>query len=188
MFESIISSVLTSGILIAGAAFILKQYWEKRVMYYFDRRLQELSADLGVRSAVEIEVNRKRIDDYSRIAQLVKRSRKLAERVYRNTSAEQQSLIDEWETSTKELETEIYRAVLSLRHDSLYDLLHACKNGFVVARNYIMDQQHLYMQGYTDQADKLAHLVEDRIKSINLSSEEAIEKLEAAINSLVKIR
>jgi hypothetical protein len=187
MIESIASAILTSSVILACATFVLKKYWDKRLKHYFDERLERLSAELGVRSALEIEFNKNRLDDYNSIAQLVKRNRKYGEKVFSGRGCYRYDLIDEWEACTDELETAIYRSVLNLKHDGLYDLLHACKNGLVVTRNYFADHQYLLGRGKTEEAKMLTPILRARLEESDTECERIIAMLDLAVHELVHI-
>jgi len=188
MLESILSSVVTSGVLIACAGFILKQYWEKRVKHYFDERLQRLSAELGVKSALEIDVNKKRVEGYGHIARLLKQTRKIEEVVFQAGPTCEQALLEEWKARTEELERAIYDHVLSLRHDGFYEQLHRCKNDFVTARNYIIDQRILIQEGIENKSSELTEIISKKVKSNNANCDSVVQQLEQATQNLILLR
>jgi septal ring factor EnvC (AmiA/AmiB activator) len=119
MYLSLLTSVLTSLGVSALATIVFQTYITRRIQLHFDQQFEQFKASLGVRAHIRQELHERRIDAYSKLAELCYRTRNLARDIVR-TSGSTESLL-EFVGRARELEEMLYHFIEDLRAHQLFE-------------------------------------------------------------------
>jgi hypothetical protein len=126
MYLSLLTSILTSLGVSALATLVFQTYITRRIQLHFDQQFEQFKASLGVRTHIRQELHERRIDAYSKLAELCYRTRNMARDIVR-TSGSTESLL-EFVGRARELEEMLYHFIEDLRAHQLFELVHRYKN------------------------------------------------------------
>jgi hypothetical protein len=177
----VFSTLIASSLGATLAAFLIKKYYDRRLEFYFNSRLEELKAGLSVQGDVKNQLTTQRLEIYPAIAASVYRLRN-------NLRELNQSVLLTVDTAltfvrlAEEYTEQIYSSRFFLEIDLLFEPLHEYKNQVLAAKNLLLDWIHLAQNEPEHQAE--IRRVLDQLQGIYPCLD---EQHEAIIHSLTRL-
>ena len=153
-WQTVLTSILSSGIVSTVLVFALKKIFEKQIEYRFDRKLEEYKSDLEVRSDQKRELGKHRIEDYRKLAEQVYRIRNALKMIVEAKTFNVDRCL-EYIKHTDPYVEQIYISRLDLERDEIFLQLHEYKNLALTIKSQLMD---LVSGDKASQAAKLGEL------------------------------
>ena len=156
----IITTVTTSSLVASVVTFLLKQYFDRRLEFHFNSKLEELKADLAAQNDLTHELSARRLELYPRIVELIYRLRNLLREVCQSEHISTERSLS-FIRCTKEFIEQIYMARLDLERDNVFRPLHDYKEKVVRAENFLLDWIYLNSEkpsSSTDHEETVAQL------------------------------
>lgn len=136
--NTIVTTTILSSTIASLLTYFLKQYFDRRLEFHFDKKLELLKAELTLQAELTQQFSTRRLDIYPRIAELVYRLRNNLRDICEEELLPMTKALD-FIHNTDEYIEEIYHSRLDLERDQIFLILHAYKNEVISAKNVLLD-------------------------------------------------
>lgn len=138
----IVSTALASSFGASLAMFVFQKYYDRRLEYYFNSRLEEMKAGLNHQGDVNSQIISRRLEIYPHLTELIYRIRnKLKEMCQLQPLTLEQ--VVEFLRLAEEYTEQIYSVRLDLERDELFGSLHGFKGSVLITKNILLDWIYL---------------------------------------------
>jgi hypothetical protein len=134
----IVSTALASSFGASLTMFLIRKYYDRRLEYYFNSRLEELKASLNLQSDIKNQITSQRLEIYPAIAELVYRLRNSLRDMSELVPLTLEGALGFLRLAEQYTE-QIYSARFYLEPDGLFELLHDYKDHVLTAKNLLLD-------------------------------------------------
>ena len=141
----IISSALASTLGASLATFFIQKYFDRRLEYYFNSRLEELKATLNIQGDIKNQITSRRLEIYPRITELLYRLRNKLKEICQADPLPLEQVVDFLRLAEQYTE-QIYSARLYLELDHIFEPLHDYKSHILTTKNLLLDWIYLTRQ------------------------------------------
>jgi len=138
----IVSTALASTFGASLATFLIQKYYDRRLEYYFNSRLEELKANLNVQGDIKNLIISKRLEIYPHIAELIYRLRNNLKEMCQKDPLTLEQAVD-FLRFAEEYTEQIYSTRLYLERDRIFESLHNYKGHILTAKNSLLDWIYL---------------------------------------------
>jgi hypothetical protein len=160
----IITTTIISSIISSLVTYLLKHYFDRRLEFYFNEKLEKIKIELAHQSEVNLQNKTRRLDIYPRLVELVYRLRNNV----RDISSEKTLPLPQVITflnSTDEYIEEIYHSRLDLERDQLFLILHDFKNLLISVKTILLNWMSL--ENGSSGKDTICNQLQLKYKKIN---------------------
>ncbi len=134
----IVSTTVASAVSVSIATILLQHYWDRRMEYYFNRRLAEHQAVLDAQGDIKSQLAAKRLELYPRITELIYRVRNTLRDICEADAISMGQAV-EFLRRAEEYTEQVYSARLYLERDGVFETLHDFKTHVLVAKNAVLN-------------------------------------------------
>lgn len=138
----IVSTALASSIGASIATFLIQRYYDRRLEYYFNSRLEELKANLSVQGDMKNQIISRRLEIYPRITELIYRLRNKLKEICESDPLTLKQAVG-FLRLAEEYTEQIYSSRLYLERDGIFEPLHSYKSRILITKNLILDWIYL---------------------------------------------
>jgi hypothetical protein len=142
----IVSTALASTFGASLAMFLIQKYYDRRLEYYFNSRLEELKAGLNLQGDIRNQLTSQRLEIYPAIAESVYRLRNHLREMTKLAPLTLDGALAFLRLAEQYTE-QIYSARFYLELDGLFEQLHDYKDHVLTAKNLLLDWVYL-VQAY----------------------------------------
>jgi len=138
----IITTALASGVGASAATYLFQSYFDRRLEYYFNSRLEELKSNLSIQGEAKNQIESRRLELYPSITELVYRLRNQLKEIRKARQLPMDQAIN-FIRLAEQYSEKIYSARLYLEVDEIFELLHNFKSHILIAKNLLLDWIYL---------------------------------------------
>ena len=169
--ENIIVSFITSGIVSTTFGLIIR--------YHYKKKLEKFKANIEIKKGVEVNLTRKRLIIYPKIAELLYRIRNMAREIVTSFNLDS-VIVTEIDNQKMVLIEYIYKNGLILQEDGLFNHIHRYKNILITFTEFVKDLQYFLKRKDEKEITNLKSKINLKYEEINSEYQNIIDSLKSA--------
>jgi hypothetical protein len=150
----IVTTALASTAGASLVSFLIQRYYDRRLEYYFNSRLEELKSALSFQEDIKSQIISKRFEIYPSITELIYRLRNQLKGMRKRDQLSLEQAV-EFLRLAEQYTEKIYSARLYLERDGIFESLHNYKSHILTAKNLLLDWIYLTREALAENENQL---------------------------------